>query len=299
MLPKLMEAAKRQRDVKNCEDLKEAVLSPDYRRKSPRNKKNTPQNQASLVRWLMESDCIINSPDKRDMKQKRDHFLNERFLDEEGNYELQQKYYYKTSKHLLWLEAKKPPDQGGWPDLHGPNGTLKMGRTTFDGLIPGYFKQYTKSQMRTCCCTVCENGTMIHSDYQAWARHNIKELSMQKANLEEWLKNNPGHKDRRAKTLKAKKLTQELTAFCQDHFIFDANNHQKGFKHPNIESQMKEMTCGPVNEKNLHPFKCCTGECENCPNLPLIRGENYEKKLTPQAKDLARVMVTYRQHKIS
>ena len=187
MLAKLEEAAERWRDVENCEDLKQAVVSPAFKRKSPCNKKNTAQNQASLVRWLDKCDLIIHSPDKRDMKQKRDHFTKERLLDAEGNYVLQRKFYYKTSKHLLWKEAKKPPDEGGWADLHGPDGTLTMQRTTFDSLIPDYFKQFTKSQMKTCCCTVCENAQYFHADYQAWTKCNRKNLSLQMKNLKEWL----------------------------------------------------------------------------------------------------------------
>ena len=35
MLPKLMEAAKRRRDVENCEDLKEAILPPIIDRNPP------------------------------------------------------------------------------------------------------------------------------------------------------------------------------------------------------------------------------------------------------------------------
>ena len=92
MLANLKEAAKRRRELENCEDVKQAIVSPAFKGKSPCNKKNTAQNQASLVRWLDKCDLIIHSPDKRDMKQKRDHFTKERLLDVEGNYVLQRKY---------------------------------------------------------------------------------------------------------------------------------------------------------------------------------------------------------------
>jgi hypothetical protein len=76
-------------------------------------------------------------------------------VDKEENFDMQHKYYYKTSKNLLWMEAKKDPDQGGWPGLHTKDGKLRMKKTQFDSLIPDYFKQFTKTQMRMCACKDC------------------------------------------------------------------------------------------------------------------------------------------------
>jgi hypothetical protein len=137
-------ATVRRRELEECEDLNKAVLTPQYKRKSPKTKVNTPQMQASLVRWLLTLDLVIHSPRRKDAKQFRDHWTGARLLDEAGNYEMQRKYYYKTSKYLLWLEAQQDPNMGGWPNLFNEDETPRMSRTRFCSLIPRYFKQFTK-----------------------------------------------------------------------------------------------------------------------------------------------------------
>ena len=232
---------------------------------------------------MMTTDLIVNSPDKRDMKQLRDHWTNKRMIDEAGNFILQRKCYHKTSKNRLWMAAQKPPEEGGWPDLHGEDGKLTMKKTVFDGLIPNYFKQCSKSQMRVCCCKDCENARMFHSDYLAWAKQNQKELHLKEQKLKKWLEENPSHPQRREKRTEFKDTSKELKGFTEDNFIWDAANKMHQCRHADMESEMATHTCAPVNEKGLHPFKCCVEECLNCPGMQLKRGEHYDQR--PKAKE--------------
>jgi hypothetical protein len=132
-------------------------------------------------------DLIIHSPSKKDAKQFQDHWTGTRLLDEEGNYEMQKKYYYKTSKNLLWLEAQNNSNRGGWPDLFNEDGTLRMKKTTFYSLMPGYFKQFTKLQMKMCTCKDCENAKLFHQAKLGWSKLNNNEMVVQLNKLEEWI----------------------------------------------------------------------------------------------------------------
>lgn len=191
MAKKAKDASIRRRELEECEEVKKAMLMPKYKRKSPKNKVNMLQMQASLVCWLLTVDLIIHSPSKNDEKQRRDHWTGARLLDREGNYEMQKKYYCKMSKNLLWLEAQRHPDLGGWPDLFNEDGTLRMKKTRFDSLTPGYFKQFTKSQMKMCTCKDCENAKLFSQAKVEWSKLNNNEMVAQLTELEEWMKSHP------------------------------------------------------------------------------------------------------------
>ena len=86
---------------------------------------------------------------------------------------------YKHSKYSLWLEAKKPVEEGGWPALHKENGGLIMRRTAFESLIPCSYRKFTSTQMKLCKCLDCENAKLIHEDKMAWNLLNARALQTQ------------------------------------------------------------------------------------------------------------------------
>jgi hypothetical protein len=91
-------------------------------------------------------------------------------------------------------------------------------------------------------------------------------------------------------------LRRELREFIDANFVELDGEFE--CIHQNAESHLMEMTCPPVNEFGLWPYKCCIGRCNDCPGMPVRAGENYREKPGDDQTDLHRVMVTYNQHEI-
>ena len=152
----------------------ELSINPRYQRKPPSNKMLTIEKLHQFKVWMIrDSESVVDSPDQKDMKQKRHPLTKKVMRDQDGKPMMQRKYYYKLSLNRLWLEATKL-DTGfkGFRKDDG-KGEVCVHRTTMDKMVKmlGCFSLLSESQSRGCLCVDCLNGQYLHAD---WLAHRME-----------------------------------------------------------------------------------------------------------------------------
>ena len=284
------------------------TINPTYRRKAPSHKMLTAAKLGRFKAWMInDSESIVNSPDCKDMKQRRNPITNKVICDDDGKPLMQRKYYYKKSLHRLYIEATKPLAEGGFADFRNDKGEVCVHRTTMDRMVKmlGCFSLLTESQSRGCLCVDCLNGQYLHQDWMAHRNRNQKLMEKMLRDHDKWLSKNTGTSNKaKQKQMKQRRndLKSELNGFHQDCW-----KKVKGkwiHQHERMEDLIRnEATCQPVGGIPFHPFKCCLNEvCDDCPGLRPSRGELYYEvppETDPEdsdSEDLSRTMITYRKH---
>ena len=122
-----------------------------------------------MHRWLLKHcDKVVASPSKRDTIKVRDPADSTKWIE-------QRKYFYHFSIRELWLEMKKPVDQGGWVHATRSNGKF-ISQSFVAANLPRNLSRMTNSQKEMCGCTVCIDAKGYMMALNGWRRQYMNHL---------------------------------------------------------------------------------------------------------------------------
>ena len=149
MKNKMREASTKRRKIMHGDG---ETLTHIHKRKSPSDKKLTPENIEAVRKWIFENcDKVSTSPNARDQVFVTDPITGEK--------KKHQKWYYKFSKRELYNDFKKPVQDGGFHLSRDKNGNMEFGRTSFEKCLPPNLGRMTNTQK---CMLGCETVSYTH-----------------------------------------------------------------------------------------------------------------------------------------
>jgi hypothetical protein len=177
-------------------------------------------------------------------------------------------WHYTFSQREIWNSACKPVAEGGFAGFCDDDGNIFLSRSSFEKLLPANIRHMTESQKQMCGCKLCIDAHNMHAALMEWRKAKLKryeELTGPLSNL-----------DRDGDAFKSTQASMDC--FVALAFPNGITKCPNGTRPPQVwesmNDAMRAMTCKPIGDTKLCPYKCCLQRCGDCTNeLPVFSGE--------------------------